>query len=370
MKTFSFLCSILLLASFTLSAQQWSGPTNSTATIYRTGNVGIGTSTSSSKLTVAGEVNIGAAGNARLKVRTIVGKSHNSTDIDHLFLNYNTGKNIYAGYGPTTSSLFVGQNLTTGGSLFTGGSIQVGGSTNANITVRHVNGKEHDGTAHDNLYLNYNTGKPVYIGYGGKKSNLYVNGENHINGGWVRVYGSKGLFFQNYGGGINMIDNVWVRVYGNKSFYHKSGAMRTDGTLQAGPNGDRFLVKTDGKVGINTTTPDYQLDVNGTIRAKEVRVQTGWSDYVFLPEYKLPTLQEEESFINKNGHLLGFESEKDMDGEVQLADVTNRQQAKIEEMMLHLIEMNKKLEQVIDKNQQLQKENDQLKKSINRIVRK
>jgi len=108
-------------------------------------------------------------------------------------------------------------------------------------------------------------------------------------------------------------------------------------------NHEKMRIMASGNIGIGTTSPNYKLDVLGTIRAKEVRVQTGWSDHVFLPEYKLPTLQEEEAFINQNGHLLGFESEKAMGGEVQLADVTNRQQEAIEKLMLHVIELEKEI---------------------------
>lgn len=36
-----------------------------------------------------------------------------------------------------------------------------------------------------------------------------------------------------------------------------------------------------GNIGIGVKTPVYKLEVCGTIRAKEVRVETGWCDYVF-----------------------------------------------------------------------------------------
>lgn len=114
-------------------------------------------------------------------------------------------------------------------------------------------------------------------------------------------------------------------------------------TTQAGTPAERMRIKTNGNVGIGTSNPTYKLSVNGNIRAKEVRVETGWSDYVFYDDYQLPTLEEEEQHIEEKGYLLGFESEADMGGEVLLGDVSKRQQAKIEEMMLHLIEMNKKL---------------------------
>lgn len=108
--------------------------------------------------------------------------------------------------------------------------------------------------------------------------------------------------------------------------------------------GDIILQPNAGNVGIGTTSPDNRLDVNGTIRAKKIVVETGWSDYVFERDYQLPTLDQEEQHINTHGHLLGFESEEAMDGKADLGDVAKRQQAKIEELMLHVIELNKQLE--------------------------
>jgi len=141
--------------------------------------------------------------------------------------------------------------------------------------------------------------------------------------------------------------------------------------LQNGNNGDlridgsTFMVDAStNRVGINTTSPNNALDVLGTIRSNEVKVELGWSDYVFNEDYKVPTLEEEERHIKENKHLLGFESEKAMNGEIQLGDVSRRQQAKIEEMMLHLIEINKTVQQMDSKISQLEQENTQLKEQL------
>ena len=88
------------------------------------------------------------------------------------------------------------------------------------------------------------------------------------NGGWVRTYGNTGWYSQTYGGGWYMGDTVWIRSYGNKNIYHNTGILRTDGTLQVGPSGNRFVVTTSGNVGIGTNNPAERLDINGKIRMR------------------------------------------------------------------------------------------------------
>lgn len=64
-----------------------------------------------------------------------------------------------------------------------------------------------------------NTSGYVGIGTTGPAYRLHVIGDIYANGGWLRVSGTNGLFFESYGGGFYMSDTTWVRTYNEKSFY-------------------------------------------------------------------------------------------------------------------------------------------------------
>lgn len=92
-----------------------------------------------------------------------------------------------------------------------------------------------------------------------------VNGDIEANG-WLRTIGNVGWLSQTHGGGWYMTDSSWIRTYGSKNIYQNAGILRTDGELQVGPNGDRFVVNSAGNVGIGKSNPTYKLDVAGNAR--------------------------------------------------------------------------------------------------------
>jgi hypothetical protein len=111
------------------------------------------------------------------------------------------------------------------------------------------------------------------------------------------------------------------------------------------------------RVGIGTTNPQNLLDVNGTIRAKEVKVESGWADFVFKPDYQLKPLAEVEQFITTNGHLPEIPTEKEVaQNGVSLGEMNAKLLQKVEELTLYLIKQDGEIKSLNKKNEELEKE--------------
>ena len=130
---------------------------------------------------------------------------------------------------------------------------------------------------------------------------------------------------------------------GDIQFLISPQANTTAGQLIPVP--ELMRITKDGRVGIGTTNPTYPLSVNGQIQAKEIRVETGWSDYVFDKKYKLPSLNYVEKYIQANKHLPGIPSADDIaKNGLPVAEVNTKMMAKIEELTLYVIKLQKEVE--------------------------
>ena len=86
--------------------------------------------------------------------------------------------------------------------------------------------------------------------------------------------------------------------------------------------------------------------------AKDVIVTNiGWSDYVFQPGYRLPSLSEVNAYIQQNHHLPDIPSEAEVKEKgVSVGEMQAKLLAKVEELTLHMIQQeseNKELRQRI-----------------------
>ncbi|WP_078666756.1 hypothetical protein [Chitinophaga eiseniae] len=112
-------------------------------------------------------------------------------------------------------------------------------------------------------------------------------------------------------------------------------------------SGTMMTVTGAGSVGIGTKKPlGYKLAVEGTIAARRVKVtQESWADYVFLPDYKLPSIEELERYIVSKGHLPGVPSAEEVKSDgVDLGEMNKILLEKVEELSLYIISLKKQLD--------------------------
>lgn len=122
--------------------------------------------------------------------------------------------------------------------------------------------------------------------------------------------------------------------------------IRSSGDLNITGNGVHYI--SNGNVLIGKTTQQnstYRLDVEGSIRANEIKVNVDGADFVFEPDYRLKPIEEIENFIEENKHLPEIESAIVMKANgADLGTLNIKLLQKIEELTLYLIEQNKKIE--------------------------
>ena len=112
-----------------------------------------------------------------------------------------------------------------------------------------------------------------------------------------------------------------------------------------------------GNVGIGISNPSNKLEVNGTIRTKEVVVESiDWPDYVFDSTYSLKTLSEVERVIKKDRHLPDVPSAAQV-GEtgVRIGELQTKLLIKVEELTLYIIRQQKQLDEQAEKIAQLER---------------
>lgn len=141
---------------------------------------------------------------------------------------------------------------------------------------------------------------------------------------------------------------------GNHTASHNlnlNGNKIVNGTLGTGG----IYVHTNGnvRIGSGTANPTKALEVNGTIRSKEVIVEiANWSDFVFDNNYNLMSLKETERFIKRNGHLPNVPSATEVEKEgIELGEMNAILLQKIEELTLYVIELEKKIEKLEAQNE-------------------
>lgn len=127
-----------------------------------------------------------------------------------------------------------------------------------------------------------------------------------------------------------------------------------------------LLIKGNGSVGIGTQdTKGYKLAVNGSAIFTKVKVEaySGWPDYVFEHNYKLPTLTDVEKYILEHKHLPEIPSAAIVEKEGQdLGEMNKKLLQKIEELTLYIIEQNKNYQKLREEMNEMRDEIQKTKK--------
>lgn len=183
----------------------------------------------------------------------------------------------------------------------------------------------------------------LHLGQEGN-GNSFIEFVNHAN--VTDSYGAKmGTYIDKFGRGL---------------YFQVAPAVSSYGALTYGDNPAIFInAVNDVAIGTNNTA-GYKLAVAGNMIAAKIKVksQNNWPDFVFEPSYKLPTLQQLESFIKENNHLPDMPSAKEaLEQGIDLGDNQAKLLQKIEELTLYIIDQNKKLEAVQQQLKELQNKN-------------
>ncbi len=266
-----------------------------------TGNVGIGTNTPSTELEVVG------------KVKAKTGIFTNDDGSDYVF---QLGEEL------TTNSrnirFYINNNATDSQSIFSEGWYD------SNNKKRFIGQFKSNGRAYIGYY-DQNGSEFFKLNYSSDTNKVYMHfpkpDSRVIIGGWASY----------------MLEHKLVVKEGSAMI---EGNILTNSNIGIGTNSFTDGAKT------------YRLSISGNMRAHEIKVYTDWADFVFEKDYKLPTLEDVELFINENGHLKDIPSNEEVEENgIEVGEMNKLLLQKIEELTLYLIEQNK---EIVDMKKQIE----------------
>ena len=298
-----------------------------------------------------------------------------------------------------TNNLFIGQST----------SATVGGSGTYNTFMGSLSGQSNT-TGSYNTYFGYQAGSPNTIGnhntFVGYQAGLINTGGNDnvfigYNSGLRNKRGNRNLIIGPNAGfdGMDGQDNTLLganvvgagiglsnaTAIGANARVLSSNAMVLGNNVNVGigtsapQNRLELTAGTDGRSGLRLTnmtansptdvaTASKFLTVNdkgdvtlgGRLSAFAMHVQPTsehqWADYVFAPTYQLQPLTEVEQYIRQNKHLPDMPSASAMVKEgVDLTTLLATLVQKNEELTLHLIDQQKRIERLEQQNRHLSK---------------
>ncbi len=173
---------------------------------------------------------------------------------------------------------------------------------------------------------------------------LYVSGASTFNG-FVAVTENNQMEF---GKGLDKQAQA-----GTISYKKWSNGLDIVG---AGDDTQNRLIRLWDKVsigGLHTDNhEDAKLHVNGKIVARRiVATLDDWADYVFMPDYKLKSLNEVQDYIHEFGHLPNIPNSETVQSEgVDLAEMNRLLLEKVEELTLYVIDLQSQINDISSKD--------------------
>jgi hypothetical protein len=129
-------------------------------------------------------------------------------------------------------------------------------------------------------------------------------------------------------------------------------------------DGIHLFLADNGNVGIGCYNPQYHLDVNGTIRGKEVRVELAGCDFVFDKGYELLTLKQRKAKVLLEKHLPNIAPAFAMQQGQDLGTFTLGLLQNLEEHEHYLYQQEEKNEKQDDEIKKIKDENTELKMQL------
>ena len=307
----------------------------------------IGTSTANSKLQVFGKQMIGSGSQTVISGNSSLQIQQNANIETSLNLWQNGVANAIIGSKPNDTKLYI-TNDYNGGGL---------GTANHSIAL-DINGNVGIGTT--TPYSKLDVNGEISSTLNGGVSNLRMRGGNYA--AMLRNDGSNTYLLLTNNNDINGGYNTLRPWYVNNSSGDNCFA---DGKFQIAHSTGNIIVA--GKIGIGLSNAfailaaspsDELLTVNGTIHAKEVKVDLTGSlaDFVFTPTYKLMSLSEVEQFVKINKHLPEVPSAAEVSKNgMSMGEMENKLLQKVEELTLYMIDQQKTIDQQSAKIEELEK---------------
>jgi len=152
----------------------------------------------------------------------------------------------------------------------------------------------------------------------------------------------------------NGYNNITSNGYFNNGWFRRESASEfwTMGTYVTKNNTGSFRIShANSQNGTNAIASGdlqhfFEVSANGKTYVRElvVTAAANWPDYVFSSDYKLMPLSEVEAYIKANNHLPNVPSQEEIEKDgIAVGDMQKVQMQKIEELTLHSIEQEKKI---------------------------